>query len=71
MTMCSSFPHLCSVHVAKISSGKSGSAKIEPVTFANLECRNSGEIQAFPHRILRALPRPRILKSHSWFRSTL
>ena len=38
----------------------------EPVTFANLESQIP-EIYMFPDRILRGLPRPRILKSHECF----
>lgn len=37
-----------------------------PVTFANVEARVP-EIYLFPDRILRQLPRPRILKSHECF----
>lgn len=37
-----------------------------PVTFANVESRVP-EIYLFPDRILRQLPRPRILKSHECF----
>jgi len=38
----------------------------DPVTFANVEARIP-EIYLFPDRILRSLPRPRILKSHECF----
>jgi hypothetical protein len=37
-----------------------------PVTFANVEARIP-EIYLFPDRILRSLPRPRMLKSHECF----
>jgi hypothetical protein len=38
----------------------------EPVTFTNVESRIP-EIYLFPDRVLRRLPRPRILKSHECF----
>src|SRR5881397_1861057 len=38
----------------------------EPVTFANIESRIP-EIYLFPDRVLRSLPRPRMLKSHECF----
>lgn len=38
----------------------------DPITFANLESQIP-EIYMFPDRILRRLPRPRILKSHECF----
>jgi hypothetical protein len=38
----------------------------QPITFANVESRIP-EIYLFPDRVLRSLPRPRILKSHECF----
>ena len=38
----------------------------DPVTFANIESRIP-EIYFFPDKVLRRLPRPRILKSHEYF----
>jgi hypothetical protein len=38
----------------------------DPITFANIESRIP-EIYFFPDKVLRRLPRPRILKSHEYF----
>jgi hypothetical protein len=38
----------------------------DPVTFGNIESRIP-EIYFFPDKVLRRLPRPRILKSHEYF----
>ena len=41
----------------------------DPVTFSNIESRIP-EIYFFPDKVLRLLPRPRILKSHEYFEAT-